>query len=82
MKKLISQSKKELESFIQAKFEDYNLERASQKALRALLPVRNQGTVIKVFWDTGLYIKWCIIDSLHNPDLSIILVGHVTPYKL
>ena len=47
--KLISQSKKELESFIQAKFEDYNLERASQKALRALLPVRNQGTVIKVF---------------------------------
>ena len=22
------------------------------------------------------------MESLHNPDLSVILVGHVTPYKI
>ena len=32
--------KKELENFIQAKFEDYNLGRTSQKALRIVPPVR------------------------------------------
>ena len=26
-------------------------------------------------------IKWHIIDSLHNPDLSTIVVGHVTPLQ-
>ena len=44
--KLISQSKKEMENFIQAKFEDYSQERAPQKALRTVPPVRSQGTVI------------------------------------
>ena len=44
--KLISQSKKEMENFIQAKFEDYNPGRSYHKALRAILLVRNQGTVI------------------------------------
>ena len=34
---LISQSKKELENFIQVKFEDYKLGRASQKSLRAVV---------------------------------------------
>ena len=37
--KLISQSKKEMENFIQAKFRHYNLGRASQKSLRTVLPV-------------------------------------------
>ena len=44
--KLISQSKKEVEIFIRAKFEDYNLGRATQKALRTVLPIRSQGTVV------------------------------------
>ena len=35
-----------MEKFIQAKFEYYNLGRASQKALRTLQQVRSQGTVI------------------------------------
>ena len=43
--KLISQFKKELETFIRAKFEDYNLGRASQEALRTVPPVRSQDTV-------------------------------------
>ena len=71
-----------MEIFIQAKFEDYNSGGASQKAVRTVPPIRSQGTVMWVFWDRGLYIKWCIIDSLHDPDLSVILVGHVTPYKI
>ena len=44
--KLISRSKKEMENFIQTKFEDYNPGRASQKALRTVPPVRSQGTVM------------------------------------
>ena len=39
--KLISQSKEEMENFIQAKFEDYTLGGVSQKALRTVLPVRS-----------------------------------------
>ena len=80
--KLISWSKKELKSFIWARFEDYNSGRASQKALRTVRLVRNESTVIYIFWDQGLYIKWHIIDSLHNGDLSAFVVGHVTLYKI
>ena len=29
----------------------------------------------KFFWTRGLYIKWHIVDSLHNPDLSSPLQG-------
>ena len=39
-----------MENFIGAKFEDYNLGRASQKALRTVLQVRSQGTVTEVFF--------------------------------
>ena len=35
-----------VENFIQAKFEDYNPGRSYHKALRAILLVRHQGTVI------------------------------------
>ena len=38
-----------MEDFIQAKFEDYNLGRAPQKASRAILPIRSEGTVIISF---------------------------------
>ena len=79
--KSISRSKKETENFIWAKFEADNLGRASQKALGTVLPSRSQGIVIQGFWDRGLYIKWRIIDSLHDQDLSIITVGHVWPRR-
>ena len=59
-----------------SKLEDHNLGRASQKALRTVPPLRRQGTVIWVFRYRGLYIKWRIIDSLHNPDLSNIDTMH------
>ena len=71
--RLISWSKKEMRNFTGAKFEDYNPGRASQKALRTLLPI------MQVFWDRGLYIKRCMIDGSHNIDLSSVVVGHVTP---
>ena len=38
-----------MEKFIQARFEYYNVGRASQNALRTVQQVRSQGTVIKVF---------------------------------
>ena len=68
--KLINQSEKEMETFIWVKFEDYNPGNASQDTMETVLPVRTQGTVMWVFWVGELYIKWCVIDSLHNPDLS------------
>lgn len=46
MKRVFSESKKELENFIQAKFEDCSLGRTSQKALENFSLVRNQGTVV------------------------------------
>ena len=42
--KKFSQSKREMEHFIQARFQDYDLGRASQKALRTVPPLRNQST--------------------------------------
>ena len=27
-------------------------------------------------------MKRHIVDSVHNPDLSIMMVGHVSPYKV
>ena len=36
----------------------------------------------KIFRDRGLDIKWHIIESVYDPDLSIIVVGHVTLYKI
>ena len=59
-----------MENLIHAKFSNYNWGSVSKKALRTVIPIWSQDTVIKVFWDRRLYIKWYIIDSLHNPDLS------------
>ena len=44
---------KEMENFIQARFEGNNSGRASQKALRTVVPMRSQGTVLKVFETEG-----------------------------
>ena len=52
-----------MENFIWAIFEDYNTERASQKTLRAIPPVKAQ---LCKFFETGLYIKWCVTDSLKS----------------
>ena len=41
----ISRLKIELKNFIQAKFEDYKLGRASQRVLRTVLSVSDQDTV-------------------------------------
>lgn len=50
-KKLVSQSKKEMKTFIQAKLEDYNPERLSQKVLKVrIVPsVRSQGAFMLGF---------------------------------
>ena len=51
---------KEAENFIQTTFEDYLLGRS----LRRLWE-------LWVVLDRGLYVKWHVIGSLHNPDLSM-----------
>ena len=51
---------KEAENFIQATLEDYLLGRS----LRRLWE-------LWVVLDRGLYVKWHVIGSLHNPDLSM-----------
>ena len=74
---------KEVEHFIQVKFQYYNLGRASQKTLRT---VSSQDTVyvyIRFFLRQKavkgtLNNVFNIIDSLHNPDLITIVVHHVT----
>lgn len=38
-----------MDKVIQAKFEYYNMGRASQKALRTVQQIRSQGTIIKDF---------------------------------
>ena len=40
---------KGVENFLGAKFEDYNLGRASQEALRTVAPVRSQNSYLSVF---------------------------------
>ena len=63
-----------MQNFIWAKLRIITWEEHLRKALtlRTVLHVRSQGTVIEVFWDRGLYIKWCV-NNLHNPGLSVIL---------
>ena len=56
--KLISRSKKEMENFIGPKLRIITPETASQKVPRTVPSVRSQNTVIKVFSDRGLYIKY------------------------
>ena len=75
--KIINWSKKLMENFTQARFEDYNLGRVSLKVLRTTLPVRSPGTGNNVLSQRGGH-HWHIIVSLYNPDLSIILA----PYKI
>ena len=63
-----------MQNFIWAKLRIITWEEHLRKALtlRTVLHVRSQGTVIEVFCDRGLYMKWCV-NSLHNPGLSVIL---------
>ena len=43
---------KEMKISIQARFEDYNQGRASQKSLRTVPPIRNRDTVYISFFET------------------------------
>ena len=60
--------------------EDYDTGRASQKAWGAWGLPHPSGVKARLWvsWDRGLYIKWRIIDSLHNPDLRVTMA----PYKI
>ena len=50
-----------MENFIQAKFEDYNLGRASQKALRTVPPIRNKGSCISFFVTEGFTLNYVLL---------------------
>ena len=66
-----------MKNFVRAKFENYNPGRASQNALETVCPleVKAQGCNSE---DGGLCMKRHIIDTVHNADLSVIMVDHVT----
>jgi len=101
--KLISRSKKGLESFIWAKFDDYNLKEHLRKfwelfrPLEILCPRNSPGNntgvgfhfllqlEIKAQFSKFFETEGCMshdVLSTANPDLSIILVGHVKPYQI
>ena len=63
-------------------FEDYNPRRVSQKAIRTVLLLEVKAQLYKYFETEGITSNDIIIDSLHNPDLSHIVVGYATSYKL
>ena len=75
---------KKMENLIWARVEDYNLGGASQKALRTVPPSTSQDTVndTPVFESEGWTSCDILLTVLQNPDLSSIVVGHVTPYKI
>ena len=66
-----------MEIFVRDKFENYNLGRVSQNVLETVCPqeVKAQGCN---FEDGRLCMKRHISDTVHNADLSVIMVGHVT----
>ena len=50
------------------------------KKLRELFhPLEVKAQLHKFFETEGCTSNDVIVDSLHNPDLSVILVGHLTP---
>ena len=73
-----------MENLIQAQIEDYKLGEASQKALRTVPPSKSQDTVNDMLvFETESWTSCDILSTvLQNPDLSSIVVGHVTPYKI
>ena len=38
--------------------------------------------IFEIFFLSDLLYSECIIDNLHNPHLSVIMVSHVTPYMI
>ena len=48
----------------------------------SVLSSRSQGNGDVSFGDRGLYMKRHIIDSVHNTHISVIVLSHVTPYKI
>ena len=66
-----------MENFIQAKLMIITWEQFSESSKHSYISV----------WDRGLYIKWCVIDSLHNPDLKKVqskewVMGHQALYRI
>lgn len=59
-----------------------NLRTITQKTLMSVLSSRSQGNGDVSFGDRGLYMKRHIIDSIHNTHISVIVLSHVTPYKI
>ena len=71
-KNSVSWSKKELENF-ESNLRIITKEEHLRKLWELFYPLEIKTQFIH-FWGKGLYIKWCIRDSLHNPELSAIVV--------
>ena len=52
-----------------------------RKMWELFCPLENKTLLEKGFWDRSVH-QMTYIDSSHNPSLSVISVGRVTPYKI
>ena len=68
-----------MENFIQAKLRIITWEQPLRKLQELFHPLEVKAQLYKFFWDKELYIKWRIIDSLHNPDLWVQSSGSSWP---
>ena len=62
-----------MENFIWAKLKIITREQHLRKLWELLHPLEVKAQLHKFFRTQGYTLKWHIIDSLHSPDLSIIL---------
>ena len=66
-----------MEIFIHTKFEENDPGRASQKALRTVPAILNQGRAT-TFFETGSYTTTNLSSTVHDPDVGGIVGGRMT----
>ena len=74
-KKKISGSKKGIENFIQAKYRIIPQEQHLRNFWELLRPLQVKAQLYKFFEVEGCTLNDVIIDSLHSPDLSLLMAS-------
>lgn len=64
--KLISPSKKKMEHFMQAKFEDYHPRKSVSEISENCLPIRSQGKLYTFFEAKGCALNDILLQSSHR----------------
>ena len=70
-----------MENFIWASLSTITHEQPLRKLWEMSYSLEVQIQLCRLFWDRRLYIKWCIVGSLHNPVLQVQSVGHCDPLQ-